>query len=140
MSQLPPSPPSESGSPPPERQPIANPVPLDDPSRTTPIHDLLPSIRVPSGHHPAYQYHPATCAPLNAVEISGDLLQLRKECSTSVAATKARDETAKEVRRRMEEAEAKADRIQKLMKRKTEERDTERKVFAKMKKDKERKT
>ena len=140
MSQLPPSPPSEPGSPPRERQPIANPVPLDDPSRLTPIHELLPSIRIPSGRHPPHHYHPVTCAPLDAVEIGGELQQLRKEYSTSIAASKAREEAAKEVKRRIEEAEAKADQIQKLMKRKTEERDTERKVFAKMKREKERKT
>jgi multidrug resistance efflux pump len=98
----------------------------------------LPDIRVPSDPHPPHHYHPVTCVPLDHVEIRAELQQLRKECSTSVAALKAREEAAKEVKRRIEEAEAKADHLHKLMKRKTEERDTERRVFAKMKKEKGR--
>lgn len=137
MGQLPPSPPPDSGSPPQERQVAADPVPLSSDVRTTPIHELLPDIRVPSEPHPPHQYHPVTCEPLDAVEIRSELQQLRKECSTSVAALKAREEASKEVKRRIKENEVKADQLQKLIRRKTEERDTERKVFAKMKKEKE---
>lgn len=52
---------------------------------------------------------------------------------------KAQTEIAKEVARRIEESQAKTDNIRKQMKRKREERDTERRVFSKIKKEKERK-
>lgn len=81
-----------------------------------------------------------TCNPLDVVELRTDLQQLRKEYSTSVAALKAQEEAAREVKKRIEEAEEKTDRIQKLMKRKTEERDTERRVFLKIKRGKEGKS
>ncbi|KAI1939017.1 hypothetical protein LOZ66_003094 [Ophidiomyces ophidiicola] len=135
MSQLPPSPPPEPN---PESQPQElGPVPLTAPARTTPIHELLPNIRVPSDPLPCHRYHPVTCAPLDVIEHKTELQQLRKEHTTSVAALKAQKEVAKEVKRRIEEAEAKTDSIQKQMKRKTEERDTERRVFSKIKKEKE---
>ncbi|WEW55308.1 hypothetical protein PRK78_000737 [Emydomyces testavorans] len=131
MSQLPPSPPPEP------RADSQEPVPLTAATRTTPIHELLPNIRVPSEPLPPHRYHPVTCAPLDVVELRSELQQLRKECTTPVAALKMQKEVAKEAKRRIEEAEAKMDSIQKQMKRKMEERDMERKVFSKIKKEKE---
>ncbi|KMU79571.1 hypothetical protein CISG_01989 [Coccidioides immitis RMSCC 3703] len=125
-------------SPPPEpRLEPQQPVPLTASVRITPIHELLPDIRVPAEPLPPHRYHPVTCAPLDVVELSLELQQLRKEHTTPVAALKAQRELAKEVKRRMEQTEAKMDSIQKQMKRKTEERDTERRVFSKIKKEKE---
>ncbi|KAF3491661.1 uncharacterized protein GIQ15_01178 [Arthroderma uncinatum] len=112
-------------------------VDLDSPLRTTPIHPLLPDIRVPSDPLPSHRYHPVTCAPLDIVELQADLQQLRKEYTTSVAARKAQEEAAKKVKRRIEEAKEKTEHIQKIMQRKTEEREMERKVFLKIKKEKE---
>ncbi|OAX83548.1 hypothetical protein ACJ72_02093 [Emergomyces africanus] len=140
MSHLPPSPPSEPRSPEGPAHTAAEPVPLDSAVRTTPIHPLLPEIRVPSEPLPPHRYHPVTCIPLDAVEIRTQLQSLRKEYSTSVAALKGQEEIAKEVKRRMKEAEDKRDNLQRLMKRKTEERDTERRVFEKIKKEKESKS
>ncbi|EEQ83755.1 hypothetical protein RJZ56_007054 [Blastomyces dermatitidis] len=139
MGRLPPSPPSEPQSPGGQLH-SAEPVPLDSAIRTTPIHHLLPDIRVPSDPLPAHRYHPITCTPLDAVEIRAQLQSLRKEYPTSVAAVKGQEEMAKEVKRRMKEAEEKRENLQRLMKRKTEERDTERRVFEKIKKERERKT
>ncbi|OJD17021.1 hypothetical protein AJ78_02865 [Emergomyces pasteurianus Ep9510] len=137
MSHLPPSPPSEPRSPEGQSHTTTQSVPLDSAIRTTPIHPLLPDIRVPSEPLPQHRYHPITCVPLDAVEIRTQLQSLRKEYPTSVAALKGQEEMAKEVKRRMKEAEEKRDNLQRLMKRKTEERDTERRVFEKIKKERE---
>ena len=63
--------------------------------------------------------------------------ELCKECPTSVAALKAQEAAALEVKQRLIDAERKREDIQKTMKRKTEERDTERKVFSKIKKERD---
>ncbi|PGH08352.1 hypothetical protein GX51_01178 [Blastomyces parvus] len=139
MAKLPPSPPSEPQSPEGQSHSAAEPVPLDSTIRTTPIHHLLPDIRVPSDPLPAHRYHPITCTPLDAVEIRAQLQSLRKEYPTSVAAVKGQEEMAREVKRRLKEAEEKRENLQRLMKRKTEERDTERRVFEKIKKERESK-
>lgn len=130
MSQLPPSPPSEPSPPP----PAADPVPLDSSIRTTPIHSLLPDIRVPSDPLLPHRYHPVTCAPLDAVKLRSELQQLRKEYPTAAAVLKAQDEAAKQVKQRMKDAAEKRDHIQKIMKTKAAERDMERRVFSKIKK------
>lgn len=133
MSQLPPSPPPEP------RPESPQPVPLSAPIRTTPIHGLLPDIRVPSEPLPPHRYHPVTCTPIDSVQHKSQLQQLQKEYPTAQAAAKAQSELAKDVIQRIEESKAKTDSIQKQMKRKKEERDTERRVFSKIKKEKERK-
>jgi hypothetical protein len=61
------------------------------------------------------------------------LLHLRKEYPTAAAVVKAQDESAKLVKQRMKDAGEKRDHIQKIMKRKTDERDVERRVFSKIK-------
>ena len=114
-------------------------VSLDSPLRTTPIHKLLPDVRVPSDPLPSHRYHPVTCAPLDVVEFQAELQQLRKQYTTSIAARKAQEEAAKEVKKRIEESKEKTEQIQKTMQRKTEEREMERKVFLKIKKEKEEK-
>ncbi|KAG5296925.1 hypothetical protein I7I48_05898 [Histoplasma ohiense] len=137
MSRLPPSPPPEPALPEGQSSHSSEPVPLDAEIRTTPIHHLLPEIRVPSDPLPAHRYHPITCTPLDAVEYRAQLQSLRKEYSTSVAAVKGQEEMAREIRRRMKEAEEKRENLHKLMKRKTEERETERRVFQKIKRERE---
>ncbi|EEP77189.1 predicted protein [Uncinocarpus reesii 1704] len=90
MNQLPPSPPPEPRSEPPQ------PVPLTAVSRTTPIHELLPDIRIPASPLPPHRYDPVTCTPLDIIQLRSELQQLRKEYTTSVAALKAQTEAAKE--------------------------------------------
>ncbi|KAK2736151.1 hypothetical protein FQN57_000882 [Myotisia sp. PD_48] len=137
MNQLPPSPPPEPSSTEARNQGVE---PLESPFRTTEVHKLLPDIRVPSEPLPSHRYHPVTCTPLDIVKLRNQLQQLRKEYTTSIAAVKAQEDTAREVKRRIEEAKAKTENIQKVMKRKTEEREMERKVFLKIKKEREGRT
>lgn len=123
--QAPLSPPAEPNSPQPQ------PVSLDSPTRTTPIHSLLPDIRVPGEPLPPHRYHPVTCIPIDAVEVRAQLQQLRKEYPSATAALKAQEEAAKEVKQRLEDAERKRDEVQKALDKKIKERDTELKVLSK---------
>lgn len=132
MNTLPLSPPSEPNSP-----QSTEPVPLDSPMRTTQIHPALPDIRVPSESLPSHRYHPVTCAPLDVLEVRSQIQELCKEYPTSVAARKAQEAAAMEVKQRLIDAEQKREDIQKTMKRKTEEREMERKVFSKIKKERD---
>ncbi|GAD91672.1 hypothetical protein ANI_1_432164 [Paecilomyces variotii No. 5] len=123
--QAPLSPPADPGS------PQTQPVPLDSPTRTTPIHSALPEIRVPGEPLAPHRYHPVTCIPIDAVEFRSQLQQLRKEYQSSTAALKAQEEAAKEVKQRIEDAEKKRDEVQKALDKKIKERDTELKVLSK---------
>lgn len=124
------SPPSEP-TPSPTTKPT---VPLDSPIRTTPIHSLLPDVRVPSEPLPLYKYHPVTCAPLDPEEYRAQLDELRQEFPTPEAALKAQEEVAREVKQKMEEAERKREDVQKAMDKKIKERNTELKVLSKYQK------
>lgn len=124
------SPPSEP-TPSPTTKPT---VPLDSPIRTTPIHSLLPDVRVPSEPLPLYKYHPVTCAPLDPEEYRAQLDELRQEFPTPEAALKAQEEVAREVKLKMEEAERKREDVQKAMDKKIKERNTELKVLSKYQK------
>lgn len=126
MSQLPLSPPSEPTS--------IQPVPLTSSIRTTPIHSLLPDIRVPGEPLPSHRYHPVTCTPINFDEVRSQLEQLRKEYPSSEAALKAQEEAAKDVKQRLEDAEKKRDEVQRALDKKTQERDIELKVVSKYQK------
>jgi hypothetical protein len=132
MNRLPLSPPSEPISP-----PSTDTVPLSSSVRTTPIHAALPDIRVPSESLPSHRYHPVTCTPLDVLEVRSQVQELCKEYPTSVAARKAQEAAALEVKQRLIDAERKKEDIQKTMKRKTEEREMERKVFSKIKKERD---
>ncbi|KAJ9295174.1 hypothetical protein DTO271G3_6344 [Paecilomyces variotii] len=123
--QAPLSPPADTSLPQPQ------PVPLDSPIRTTPIHSALPEIRVPGEPLPPHRYHPVTCTAIDAVEVRSQLQQLRKEYPSSTAALKAQEEAAKDVKQRLEDAEKKRDEVQKALDKKIKERDTELKVLSK---------
>jgi septal ring factor EnvC (AmiA/AmiB activator) len=107
------------------------PIPLTSPIRTTPIHPLLPDIRVPKEPLPPHQYNPITCAPIDIASVRHQLHQLRKEYPSTAAVLKAQEEAAKEVRERMEDAERKRNEVQRALDKKIQERDTELKVLSK---------
>ena len=115
----------------PSSSPLTEPVPLDAAIRTTPIHPLLPDVRVPGDPSAVYEFHPVTCAPINFDELRTQLQQLRKEYPTEAAALKAQEQTARELERKMQDAKRKRESIQKEMDKKQKERDTELKVLAK---------
>lgn len=109
-------------------------VPLDSPIRTTPIHPLVPEIRVPGEPLQAHQYNPVTCAPIDfeaAGEVRNQLEELRRGFRTPAAALKEQEQAAKELKRRMEEVQTQRDRVQKDLDKKMKEMDTELKVLTK---------
>ncbi|KAL4881292.1 hypothetical protein BJY04DRAFT_189542 [Aspergillus karnatakaensis] len=126
MDQLPLSPPSEPAS-----SKESTPAPLDAPLRTTPIHDLLPGIRVPSDPLPTYRYNPITCTSIEPEDVRSELEQLRKEFPTPDAARKAQELTAQELKQKLEDAEKKREEVQRAMDKKIKERNTELKVLSK---------
>ncbi|KAE8383630.1 hypothetical protein BDV26DRAFT_93695 [Aspergillus bertholletiae] len=128
MNQEPLSPPSE-----PTPFPTVNPVPLGSPQRTTPIHPLLPEVRVPGEPFPPHKYHPVTCTQINvdSEDIRAQLEQLRQEYTSPDAALKAQEQAAREVKQKMEDAERKREDVQKAMDKKIKERNTEMKVLSK---------
>ena len=107
------------------------PVPLEASIRTTPIHPLLPDIRVPGEPLSPHRYHPVTCAPIDIADVRNQLQQLRKEYPSAVAVLKAQEEAAKEVKRRIDEAERKRNEVQKALDKVILDRDTELKVLSK---------
>lgn len=111
--------------------PSAQPVSLNSSIRTTPIHPLLPDVRIPGEPLPAYKYHPVTCTPIDSDEVRSQLEQLRKEYPTEAAALKAQEQTAKELKKKIEDAEEKREKLQREMDKKQKERDTELKVLSK---------
>lgn len=116
-----PSPPSET----------AAAVPLDSSIRTTPVHPDLTEIRVPNDPLPAYRYHPITCQPIDEEDVRTQLELLRQEFPTKETALRAQEQAAKEVKRKIEEAEKKREQVQKAIDKKNKERDTELKVLSK---------
>lgn len=126
MDQPPLSPPSEPTSSPP-----ANPIALDSPLRTTPIHALLPEVRVPREPLPSYRYNPVTCAPLEGEDVRAQIEQLRQEFTSPDEIAKVQEQVAKEVKQKMEDAERKREEVQKAMDKKIKERNTEMKVLSK---------
>ncbi|PYH94996.1 hypothetical protein BO71DRAFT_418887 [Aspergillus ellipticus CBS 707.79] len=123
--KLPLSPPSE-----PIASPIALPVPLDSLLRTTPIHEILPEIRVP-GELPSHKYHPVNCTPIGEEDLRTQIDQLRQEFSSPEAALKEQEQVAREVKQKLEDAEKKREEVQKAMDKKIKERNTEMKVLSK---------
>lgn len=126
MDQPPLSPLSEPTSSPP-----ANPIALDSPLRTTPIHALLPEVRVPREPLPSYRYNPVTCAPLEGEDVRAQIEQLRQEFTSPDEIAKVQEQVAKEVKQKMEDAERKREEVQKALDKKIKERNTEMKVLSK---------
>ncbi|KKK22998.1 hypothetical protein P175DRAFT_0436501 [Aspergillus ochraceoroseus IBT 24754] len=126
MDQLPLSPPSERAV-----SPKSVPIPLDSTLRTTPIHELLPEIRVPNQPLPTYQHHPVTCSPIDSEDMRIQLEELRKEFPSPEAALKAQEQAARDVKQKLEDAEKKREDVQKAMDKKIKERNTELKVLSK---------
>ncbi|KAL4871547.1 hypothetical protein BDV12DRAFT_194312 [Aspergillus spectabilis] len=126
MDQLPLSPPSEPGS-----STESTPAPLDSPLRTTPIHELLPDIRIPSDPLPTYRYNPVTCASIEPEDVRSELEQLRKEFPTPGEALRAQEQAARELKQKLEDAEKKREDVQRAMDKKIKERNTELKVLSK---------
>ncbi|KAF9895373.1 hypothetical protein FE257_000278 [Aspergillus nanangensis] len=129
MDHLPLSPPSEPGS-----SPSAKPVALDSPVRTTPIHGLLPEVRVPREPLPSYKYHPVTCAPIETEEVLAQVELLRQEFTSPAAALKAQEQAARDVKQKIEDAERKREEVQKAIDKKVKERNMEMKVLSKYQK------
>ncbi|KAL4965861.1 uncharacterized protein BDV14DRAFT_172173 [Aspergillus stella-maris] len=126
MNQPPLSPPSEPASP-----PSVAPTSLDSPLRTTPIHPLLPEIRVPSEPLPTYHYNPVTCASIEPDDARAELESLRKEFTSPEDALKAQEQVARELKQRLDDAERKREEVQRAMDKKIKERNTELKVLSK---------
>ncbi|KAE8146419.1 hypothetical protein BDV25DRAFT_143708 [Aspergillus avenaceus] len=126
MDQAPLSPPSE-----PTISPTVIPVPLDSPLRTTPIHPLLPEIRVPGEPLPSHKYDPVNCTPIEYEKARTQLEQLRQEYPSPEEALKAQEQVAREVKQKMGDAERKREDVQKAMDKKIKERNTEMKVLSK---------
>ncbi|KAL4974457.1 hypothetical protein BDW66DRAFT_139866 [Aspergillus desertorum] len=128
MDQLPPSPPAE-----PSPSINSGPVPLDSPIRTTPIHELLPDIRIPSSPLPPHRYDPITCAPIDADDerVCSELVRLRKDFPTPEAALKAQEQAVRELKQKLDDAEKKREEVQRAMDKKIKERNTELKVLEK---------
>ncbi|KAF7592555.1 hypothetical protein BBP40_012715 [Aspergillus hancockii] len=111
----------------------ANPVSLDSPLRTTPIHPLLPEVRVPREPLPSQRYDPVTCTAIDfeSEGIRAQIEQLSQEFPSPEAALKAQEQAAKEVKQKLEDAERKREDVQKALDKKIKERNTEMKVLSK---------
>lgn len=108
-------------------------VPLDSPLRKTPIHHLLPDIRVPDDPLPPDSYDPITCVPIDIDSVRPQLDQLRREYPTQEAALKGQEQAAKEAKAKIELVERKRGEIREKVDKKVQERDTEMKVLEKFK-------
>jgi predicted nucleic acid-binding Zn-ribbon protein len=75
-----------------------------------------------------------TCAPIDIDDFRNKLQQLRKEYPSAAAILKAQEEAAREVRRRINEAERKTNEVQKALDKKRMDRDTELRVLSKYQK------
>jgi predicted nucleic acid-binding Zn-ribbon protein len=72
-----------------------------------------------------------TCAPLDSDGVRAQLEELRKEFPTHDAALKAQEQTARELKQKLEDAEKKREEVQKTLDKKIKERNTELKVLSK---------
>ncbi|KAJ5130908.1 uncharacterized protein N7515_006947 [Penicillium bovifimosum] len=109
----------------------ASAVPLDAPTRTTPIHPELANIKVPDGPLPSYCYHPVTCQPIEPKDYQTELKQLEDEYKSREAALRAQEQIAKEVKDKIASAQRKREEVQRSIDKKVKERDTEMKVVSK---------
>ena len=105
-------------------------IPLNSPSRTRPIHNLLPEVKVPNSELPATAYHPVTCEPLTPEDLTYHKFQaLQKQYNTPESARVARDEAVAELRRKLEDRDRKEREIEKEITQIEKTREIERKVF-----------
>lgn len=125
MNQPPLSPPSD-----PETSKPAT-ISLDSSIRTTPIHPLLPNVRVPGEPLDTHNYHPVTCVAIDTDEVAPQIAQLRRQYPTREAALKAQEQAASEAREKIEMVERKREEVQEKVDKKVQERDTEMKVLSK---------
>lgn len=128
-------------------------VPLDSVQRTQPIHPLLPEIKlftkyVVPNHDtvadnndvtglPTQAFHPVTLNPLTLQPFtiedlhSHNLESLLRQFPTQEAAKKALDDTAKELRKLIDDNDRKTKEIEREMDEKEKTRQIERRVYAK---------
>lgn len=112
-------------------EPASASVPLDSSIRTTPIHPDLAEIKVPEGPLPRYRYDPVTCEPIKILDYQTMVKQLELDYKSKEAALRAQEQTAKEVKEKIENAQRKREDVQRAMDKKIKERDTEMKVVSK---------
>lgn len=133
MNKPPLSPPSEPTPPAATTTSTAEPIPLDSPIRTTPIHQLLPEIRIPGGPLPPHKYHPVTCETIDMEndETRSQLERLRRQYTTPEAALKAQEQAVREAKAKITAVERKRAEVQEAIDKKVKERDLELKVLEK---------
>lgn len=122
-------------------------VPLDSSLRTEPIHVLVPEVKlspniktvtatkddgVDAPNAPLTTLNPVTLRPFSIDELRAHKLEsLLSQYTTPEAALKARDDTASELRKMLDENERKNKEIDREMEEKEKTREIERKVYAK---------
>ena len=124
-------------------------ISLSSPSRTRPIHPLLPEIKVPSGTLitanttspplskpepiPTSHYHPSSCEPLTAEELAHHKFHnLHSQyASDPQGARVALEGAVAEARLRIDESERRRKDIEREMEEKEKTRDFERRIFMK---------
>ena len=106
-------------------------VPLDHPSRTTPLHPSLPTVLVPPNQTTS-SINPLTLQPFTDAELKSynfdKLLQDHKSLSNADI-EKARDEAVKALRDKIDERDAKVREVEKEIEEKEKIRGVERKVY-----------
>ena len=116
------------------------PLPIDSASRVQPIHAAVPEIKLPvnfaSGNQDVaaksvYLLHPVSCQPFSHDELRANGMEsLLRQYTDSDAASKAREDSVKELRKLLDENERKTKEIEREMEEKEKTREIERKVFA----------
>lgn len=128
-------------------------TPLDSDLRVQPLHPTIPEVKLPRKVHSetttadaagenrreqegigspsATTLNPVTLQPFTLEELrSHNIDALLRQYSTPEAARKARDETAKELRKLLDENDVKTKEIDREMEEKEKTREIERKVYA----------
>ena len=112
-------------------------VPLDSPSRTTPVHPSLPAIKVPT-LHATTNINPITLQPFSEAELKNlgyEKLRAEYEDANGGVRTaeieKAREEAVRMLREKISEREAKEREIDREIDEKEKIREVERKVYRK---------
>ena len=126
-------------------------VPLDSAQRVEPIHPAVPEVKMPFDipnsadsvasdpqtksqgviHSAASMLNPVTLSPFTVEELRSHHVEtLLHQYTSAEAANKARDDTAKELRKLLDENERKRKDIEREMEEKEKTREIERKVYA----------
>jgi len=119
-------------------------VPLDSVRRTQPIHPSISEVKLPANgsvdapntsttdFSHVVTLNPVTLQPFTLEELrSHNIETLHRQYSTQEAAKKALDDTAKELRKLIDENDRKSKEIDRDMEEKEKIRETERRVYAK---------